>query len=93
MDVELNYVIVDIEGETADLVEAEYQGDRTIGDIVRWMFDRGLIDRLKARNLLLKQFYIQQVRHQSVTESVLDCAVNFNISSSAVKAIIYDYRG
>ena len=88
---EYNYVSVDIRKEIANQVEAEYDGELTIRDVVLWLWDNGLIDKKGARNALIKEFFTTQLKTQNVTESVLDCSVNFDISIDSVKKIVYNY--
>lgn len=76
--------------ETANLVEARYKGDNTIGDIVRWMFRLNLINAVAARNAIIKDYHISNLQSKSVQEIVLDCATNFDVSCELVKKVIYE---
>ena len=85
------YYTIDLSKELAEVVERDYVGDRTIGDVVRWLYAQGLIDKTKARNQLIKRFYYQQIKYQTAIEARLDCAINYNVSEATVQRIVYDY--
>lgn len=64
----------------------------TIANVIRFAFDNGWIEPVRAKKAVIKDFYFQMLKQNrgNATESRLDVEANYEVSDSYIQNLIYN---
>lgn len=68
------------------------QKPEAVEAIVGMMWDKNLINTVTARHACIRKYYIESIKSMQGREAMIDTAVNFDVTASTVKHVVYKVR-
>ncbi len=88
---------VNIRDELAAMVQRRWDRHQevTVQGVVRFMYDMGWIEPVRARKAVIKDFYYQMLKHNrgNHQESRLDVQANYDVSDGYIRYVLYEQQG
>lgn len=85
---------VNIREELAAMVQRRWdrQQEVTVQDVVRFMYDMGWIEPVRAKKAVIKDFYYQMLKHNrgNAQESRLDVQANYEVCDRYIQFLLYE---